>query len=95
LDPHFKKPRFLFKQPLSQLVVSAIGKAADKVRNRVILAEFFVVDYSRVSVSLGFFVYPAFECKFPLVCVFVDFLNQFFLVFVSIVPIKVKFRGLT
>jgi len=77
----------LLKQPLSQLFVSAIGKAADKMRNRVILAEFFVVDNSRVSVSLSFFVYPAFECKFPLVCVFVNFFSQVFLIFVSIVPI--------
>lgn len=94
LDPQSEKPRLLRQQPLSQLVISAIGEAADKVRNGVILAEFLVVDDSGVGVNLRFFVYPAFECKFPLVCVFVDFFGQVFLIFVSIVPIlKLNFAA--
>lgn len=43
-DAHLEKASFLLEEPFAELFIAAVGKAADKVRNVIVLAEFLVVE---------------------------------------------------
>lgn len=85
LQPDLKQPGLLGKEPLPQVLIAAVGKSANEMRDVIILAEFLICLWVKLGVLPNLLKF-SFEGQLVLVGVLVYLLLHLRLLGVRIVP---------